>query len=182
MSKFVKKLITDQLKDRFDGVSYAMLVSFVGLNSNQNHALRTQLAAKGIKMTVIKNSLARRAAEGTPLGPVFENLTGSCAVCWGGTDVVNLAKELVKLSKDRNLKGLEIKAAVMDGEALDSKQAVEVSKWPTREEQIALLLGQISGVGASLNGQLIAVGGALASQIKKKAGDDEDSSTEAPAE
>lgn len=168
MSKFVKQLITDQLKDRLTDVSYAMLITFVGIDANKNHSLRSMLAEKGIKMTVIKNSLARRATEGTPLGPVFENLDGSCAVCYGGTDIVNLAKELVKLTKDKTLKGLEIKAAVMDGEALDSKQAVDVSKWPTREEQISLLLGQIVGVGATLSAQLIGPGGALASQIKQK--------------
>jgi outer membrane cobalamin receptor len=67
------------------------------------------------------------------------------------------------------LKGFEIKAAVLDGEALNSTEAADVSKWPTREEQISLLLGQIVGVGAKLNSQIIAVGGGLASQIKQLA-------------
>ena len=169
MSKFVKQLVTDKLKDRLSDTNYAFLVSLVGIDANRNHALRTILADRGIKMSVIKNSLARRATEGTPLAAGFEKLEGACAVCWGAADVVALAKELVKLTKDKNLKGFEIRAAVLDGEALNSAQAVDVSKWPTREEQIALLLGQIIGVGAKLNSQLIAIGGSLASQIKQLA-------------
>ena len=62
----------------------------------------------------------------------------------------------------------------LTGEAVSKEQATEMSRWPTRQEQISLLIGQILGVGATLNGQLLAMGGALASQIAKKGeGDDE---------
>ncbi|MCL2305062.1 MAG: 50S ribosomal protein L10 [Planctomycetaceae bacterium] len=169
MSKFVKQLVTNQLQERLAGINYAFLVSLVGIDANRNHALRTMMADRGIRMSVIKNSLARRATEGTPIAAGFEKIEGACAVCWGAADVVALAKELVKLTKDKSLSGFEIKAAVLDGEALNSVQAVDVSKWPTREEQIAMLLGQIIGVGAKLNSQLVAIGGGLASQIKQLA-------------
>ena len=167
MSKYVKQLIADGIKKRLDGVHYLMLVGFSGVNANTNKNLRTALADKGIELMVIKNSLARRATEGTDLAAAFARLDGACALCWGASDVVALAKELVKLSKDKAYQGLEIRGAVMDGEALGPAQAVEVSKWPTREEQISLLIGQIVGVGSRLSGQLIAMGGAVAGQIAK---------------
>ena len=167
MSKYVKQLVTDGIKKRLDGVQYLMLVGLSGVDANANKNLRATLADKGIELMVIKNSLARRATVGTDLAAAFDKMNGAYALCWGASDVVALAKELVKLSKDKAFKGFEIKGAVMDGEALTSKQAVEVSKWPTREEQISLLLGQIVGVGSRLSGQLIAFGGALASQIAK---------------
>ena len=56
---------------------------------------------------------------------------------------------------------------VMDGEQLSAERVVEVSKWPNRQEQLSLLVGQILSPGASLASQLIAAGGALASQIEK---------------
>jgi len=167
MSKYVKQLITDGIRKRLEGVHYLMLVSLSDVNANANKNLRTALAGKGIELMVIKNSLARRATEGTDLATAFEKMNGAYALCWGASDVVALAKELVKLSKDKAYKGFEIKGAVMDGEALTSTQAIEVSKWPTREEQISLLLGQIVGVGSRLSGQFLAMGGALASQIAK---------------
>ena len=167
MSKYVKQLITDGIKKRLNDVHYLMLVGLSGVDANANKNLRATLADKGIELMVIKNSLARRATEGTDLAAAFGKMEGAYALCWGASDVVALAKELVKLSRDKAYKGLEIKGAVMDGDALNSTQAVDVSKWPTREEQISLLLGQIVGVGSKLSGQLIAMGGGLASQIAK---------------
>jgi ribosomal protein L10 len=169
MSKYVKQLVTDHIKSRLVNIQYAMLVSFVGLDSNKNHSLRTALAEKGVEMMMIKNSLARRATEGTTLNALFHNIEGSLALCWGAEDIVSLAKVLVKLTRDKNLKGFEIKAAVLDGEKLEAAAAVDVSKWPNREEQIAILLGQIVGVGAKLSSQMISLGGGLASQIKQLA-------------
>jgi large subunit ribosomal protein L10 len=167
MSKYVKQLITNNIKQRLDGVHYLMLVGLSGVDANANKNLRATLADKGIELMVIKNSLAKRATEGTDLAAAFGKMDGAYALCWGAADVVALAKELVKLTKDKAYKGFEIKGAVMDGEALSSVQAVDVSKWPTRQEQIALLLGQIVGVGSRLSGQLIAMGGAVVSQIAK---------------
>ncbi len=70
----------------------------------------------------------------------------------------------------------------MDGEQISADQIAEVAKWPTRTEQLSLLLGQILSVGSRLNGQLIAVGGALASQIAEKAkGGEEEAAAEAAA-
>ncbi len=56
----------------------------------------------------------------------------------------------------------------MDGEAFAAPQAIEISKWPTREEQIAILLGQITGVGSKLSSQLTSGASNLASQIKQR--------------
>ena len=167
MSKFVKQLVTNDIAKRLDGVQYLMLVGLTGIDANKTVNLRATLASKGISLLVIKNSLAKRATEGTPLAPVFQDMTGAYALCWGATDIVTLAKELVKLSKDRTLQGFEVRGALLDGEALGAAQAVDISRWPTREEQIAILLGQILGVGAKLSGQFIAFGGKIASQIEK---------------
>ncbi|GHT20975.1 50S ribosomal protein L10 [Planctomycetales bacterium] len=173
MSKFVKQLLTDSIASRLGGIQYLMLVNLTGIAANNNKNLRADLAAKGINLMMIKNSLARRATEGTPVAAAFQDMKGSYALAWGASDIVALAKELVKLTKDKNLQGFEVKGAVIDGEALNAAQAVDVSKWLTREEQIAMILGQIIGVGATLSGQFISFGGKIASQIKKIADKEE---------
>jgi len=167
MSKFVKQLVTNDIAKRLDGVQYLMLVGLTGIDANKTVNLRATLASKDINLMVIKNSLAKRATEGTPIASAFQDMTGSYALCWGASDIVTLAKELVKLTKDRTLQGFEIRGAVLDGEALGAAQAIDVSNWPTREEQIAILLGQILGIGAKLSGQFISFGSKLASQIEK---------------
>lgn len=168
MSKFVKNIITEDLKRRLDGVDNALLVNVVGMKVNDSNSLRATLAEKGVKVMVVKNSLAARAFADDPLGPAFDGLTGNAAVCWGASDIVALAKEVVNVTKDKRFAKFSILGGVMDGESFAAPQAVEISKWPTREEQIAILLGQITGVGSKLSSQLVACSSNLASQIKQR--------------
>lgn len=181
MSKFVKNIITEELKKRLAGVENALLVNIVGMEVNDSNRLRSALAAKDIRVMVVKNSLAARATEGTSLSAAFQGLTGSTAVCYGATDIVALAKELVKVSKDKQFAKLALLGGVLDGEAFAADKVVEISKWPTREEQIAILVGQIVGVGSKLSSQLLSGGANLASQIKQLA-DKEEGAEEAVAE
>ena len=98
---------------------------------------------------VVKNSLARRATEGTQLGRRPSRVpTGQVGVCWGSTDFVSLVKEVVRLDKDEEkYETFVADGGVMDGEKLDADGLKAVSKWPSREEQISLLVGQILGPG-----------------------------------
>jgi ribosomal protein L10 len=132
-------------------------------------------------LIVIKNSLARRATEGTPLAAAFEQMEGSLAVVWGSEDIVSLAKEITALAGDKQYEKFAPRGGVMDGSRLTAEQVAEVSRWPSRQEQLSILLGQILSPGAVLAGQLTAVSGALASQIKQKGEEPEGAAAEAPA-
>ena len=169
MSKYLKQLITDELKSRFDGVTDALLVDVIGMEANATVELRKELRDKDIKLMVVKNSLARRATEGTTLAPAFEGAQGTVAVVWGGEDVVSLAKEVTRIAGDAKYEPFVPKGGVMDGSALSAEDVKLVSKWPSRTEQLSLLVGQILGPGATLAAQLKGPGGKLASQIKSKA-------------
>ncbi len=174
MSKYVKDLVSRDIKKRLDGITDAVLVSYVGLDANSTNELRGALSQKGINLMLIKNSLARRATEGTSLYPMFEGAAGTLAICWGSSDFVSLVKEVVSLDKDAaKFAKFKAEGGVLDGERLTAAKLAEVSKWPTREEQISLLLGQILGPGAQLSAALLGPGAKLASQIEQKAGDEE---------
>lgn len=177
MSKYVKELITDELKSRLDGVSDALLVDVIGMEANSNVELRKVLREQNIQLLVVKNSLGRRATEGTTLAPAFEGSTGSAALVWGGEDVVSLAKVIIRLAEDAKYKPFAPKGGVMDGAKLSATDVKAVSKWPSREEQLSILLGQILSPGAKLSSQLLGTGSKLASQIKQKG---EDTDTESP--
>ncbi|HPP52748.1 MAG TPA: 50S ribosomal protein L10, partial [Thermoguttaceae bacterium] len=127
------------------------------------------LREKKISVMVIKNSLAQRALVGTPLAPMFEGLTGPAAICWGGEDIVSLAKEVLRLAEQKEYEKLELRGGCMEGKRLTPADVKAVSKMPTRQELLALLVGQILSPGAVLAGQLLGPAGALASQIRQKA-------------
>jgi large subunit ribosomal protein L10 len=178
MSKYVKDLLTDQIKRELEGVQDLLLVNVVGLSSNSTSDLRKQLREKNIKLMVVKNSLARRATEGTELAPAFEGSAGSLAMVWGASDIVALAKEVVRLTGIKEFEKFSARGGVMGGTALKPEEVQQVSKWPSREEQLSILLGQILSPGANLVSQLTSPGGALASQIKQKS-EGEDGEAEA---
>jgi large subunit ribosomal protein L10 len=170
MSKYVKELLTKDLVNRLDGVENCLLANVIGLDANSSTALRKRLREKDIQLMVVKNSLARRATAGAVLSPAFEGLEGNAAVVWGAEDFVSLVKEITNLDKDQDeFEKFQTRGGVMDGEALTAERVAEISKWPTREEQLSLLVGQILGPGAQLSAQLIGPGGQLASQVKQVA-------------
>lgn len=187
MSKKVKELVSNDIKNRLQNVNDALLVNMIGMNSSSTYTLRKELRSKKIKILVVKNSMAARAAAGTPLAKMFDGVSGSAAICWGSEDIVSLAKAVTEVIKSDKFPTFQPRGGVMDGEQLSAEQIVNVAKWPSRTEQLSLLLGQICSVGGRLNSQLLAAGGALASQIAEKAkGGDEapaaDAESTAPTE
>jgi large subunit ribosomal protein L10 len=168
MSKYVKNLITEHLRERLSGVNDAVLVNVIGLSGNANHRLRTELQNKQIHLMVVKNSLAARATEGTPLSAMFEGLGGTAAICWGGEDIVTLAKEVTRLTRDEQFPALVPRGGVIDGQRISDVQVAEVSRWPSRLELLSIVSGQILSPAAILAGQLTSTAGALASQIEQR--------------
>jgi ribosomal protein L10 len=175
MSKFVKDMLTKDLASRLEGVEDCILANVIGIESNATTALRAQLREKGIKLMVIKNSLAQRATEGTSLAPAFEGLTGTAAIVWGASDFVSLVKEVTALDKEDegDLEKFKAIGGVLDGEKLTPEKVKEISKWPTREEQLSMLVGQILGPGSQLVAQLKGPGSQLAGQFKAMADKEE---------
>ena len=80
----------------------------------------------------------------------------------------SLAKEVIRLAKIDEYSPFGPLGGVMDGEKLDADGLKAVSKWPSRQEQISMLVGQILGPGAQISGALLGPGKTLNSQIKKK--------------
>lgn len=169
MSKYVKNLITEHIRRRLEGVHSALLVNVIGMDANTNTRLRRQLREKNIHLMVVKNSLASRAVAGTPLDGLFEGITGPAAICWGGDDIVSLAKEVVRAAKDEKYAPLATRGGIMDGERLSPEKVEEVATWPGRSEQLSLLVRQILGPGATLAAHVLGPGATLASQIAQKA-------------
>ncbi len=174
MSKYVKNLLSTEIQGRLDGVQDAIVVDVIGMDSDSTFRIRKHLREKGIQMLVVKRSIANRATAETPLRVLFEEKQGSVAVVWGCEDFVSLAKEIAAVAKKEDeFPKFTLKGGVMDGESLSDDEVMAVSKWPNREEQIAMLVGQILGPGATLSAQLLGPGSQLAGQVKQMIEDKE---------
>jgi ribosomal protein L10 len=178
MSKFVKNIVSQEIAKQLEGVNDALLVNVIGLDSNETVVLRRQLRQKNIRLLVVKNSMAKRATEGTPLAAAFDGIEGANAIVWGSDDIVSLAKEISKLDQDRvEFEAFRTTGGVMDGERMSPERVKDVSKWPSRAEQLSLLVGQILSPGADLSAALLGPGAGLASQIDQKSNDEENGSS-----
>ena len=133
MSKPVKELITTSYKQRFGELEGAVIIDIRGIDANKNNAFRLDLQEKDIRITVLKNTLAREALNSTSLELLNQAIVGPSALAYGAESVVNVARELVSWA--RKISDLELKGAVLDGEYFDGDAGVKrLGNFPTREE------------------------------------------------
>jgi len=114
MSKKLKELVAGELTRRYGSMDAALLINVHGLSGVEANTFRAHLRKAGADVHVIKNNIATRVFANTPLAPLTTALTGPCALVTGGTSTVDIAKELLRLSKD--YPKLELRVGVLDGE------------------------------------------------------------------
>lgn len=164
MSKKIKGIMEQELKNRFDGLSELIVVSLRGVSGTDNNALRGELLAKQIEVKVVKNSLALRAFEEAGITGLDKILSGPCAIVYGGDNVIDVAKELVEW--DKKIDKLEIKGGYLEGKVIDAQGAKDLAKMLTRAEQQGMVVLLAQSPGSRLAGAMGAPAGAIAGCIK----------------
>ena len=126
------------LESAFQGSETAVIVDYKGLNVPQVTELRRQLRSAKATYRVVKNTLARRALKGTSFEVLNPHFEGTTAVAYTATDPVALAKTLTAFIKTTPM--LKIKAAVVQGRAIQPAQVTELANLPGKPELYAKLL------------------------------------------
>jgi ribosomal protein L10 len=165
MSKLIKDLITKELETRLKDVDGLGVINPRGIDANKNHGMRRRLRDKGLRMLVVKNTLAKRAAGEGKLKGFDKLLDGPSAVIYGKVSIAVIARTLLEEKKiDEKL---ELRGVFFDGEIYAGDKGVQTaSKLPTREEAIANLLGTILGPGRRLGAAIKGPGGTLGAMLK----------------
>ena len=136
-----KVLELEQLEKAFKGSDSAILVDYKGMNVPQVTELRRQLRTAKAKYKVVKNTIARRALKGTSFAVLEKYFEGTTAVAYTSTDPVALAKTLTTFAKTAPT--LKIKAAVVQGRAVQPAEVAELAALPGKPELYARLLGTL---------------------------------------
>jgi large subunit ribosomal protein L10 len=152
MSKPVKATITNELSAKFKDIDGLAVINPRGIDAIKNNLIRRRLHEKGLKMVVVKNTLAKRAVgDGSKIKGFDVLLDGPSAVIYGKASISTVARAL--LEEKKQLETLELRGIFFDGEVYSGDKGVEqVSKLPTREEAIASLVALILSPGKSLGG------------------------------
>jgi large subunit ribosomal protein L10 len=130
------------------------LAEYRGLTVAQLDALRRQARDKGVYLHVLKNTLARRAVQGTPFEPAADRMAGPLIYGFS-EDAVGAAKVLADFAKGNDK--LVIKGGAFAGKALDADGVKALASIPPREVLLAQLAGLLKSPVQRLAGVLAAV-------------------------
>jgi large subunit ribosomal protein L10 len=142
------------------GVSNGFIAQYGKLTVAQDDQLRKSIREAGAKYRVVKNTLAKRATEGTVFEEVAKALKGRTSIAYTQGDIVALAKALTKYAKDNP--ELSFKAGVVEGKAVEVSQIQVLASLPSKDELYSKLLFLLNAPATRLATALAGVGRKLA--------------------
>lgn len=168
MNRTEKQAAVAELGQALGQAPHVILASFQGLTVNQATELRGKVRQAGGRFKVIKNRLARRAAEGAPAGLLAPQFTGPCALVTHPTDAAGLAKVLAAFGKDNPQ--LVLRAGVVDARQLLAGEDVKrLATLPGLQELRATLLQLLQTPATSLV-RLLGTPGTRVAQVLESRG------------
>lgn len=151
MNKDQKAAVVSRLTKQFGETTTMFVADYRGLDMPDITELRSQLRDADAQFSVVKNTLARRAATDAGLEEVAELFVGPTAVAFVHGDAAAVAKALKEFGKTRD-GVLELRGGLMDGNMVDAAQVREIAELPTRDVILAMLLSTIDGPARQLVG------------------------------
>ena len=138
-TKAQKQKDLEVLAENFKNAKAAMLVGFQKMTVAKDQELRNQLREAGVSYAVVKNTLARKAAEGTELAMAADQFKGVTAVALSNSDPVALSKAISKFTK-ANPDVFTFKTGVVEGKVVALKDVEAIASLPSKEELISKIM------------------------------------------
>lgn len=141
------------LSDKLKKAKVALLTDYRGLTVTQLQDLRTKLRTGDIEFRVVKNTLARRAADAAGVKELEPELEGPIAIAFGYDDLSVPSKLINEWVRATRLK-LDVKGGLVEGRVFSPDQVKQLADMPSRETLISQLAGTIQSPIAQLAGAL----------------------------
>lgn len=148
MDKQTKATTVEELKETLGKVQSLILADYRGLTVSETLGLRSEIRQNACHYRVIKNTLVKRAIDGTPMEGLSSLFKGPTAIAYSFEDPVAPAKVIDKF--EGQLKKLEVKGGFLDGEVLDPAGVKNLAKMKGKDELRAELLAQLMAPAQSL--------------------------------
>ena len=133
-----KKAIVADVGAQLAAAQTVVLAEYRGIPVEQLTKLRASARDQGVYLRVLKNTLARRAAQGTQFEPLADSMVGP--LIYGiSADPIASAKVLQNFAKTQDQ--LVIKAGLYNGKLLDVAGVKALATIPSRDELLSQLLG-----------------------------------------
>ena len=142
-----KQALVSEVSGQLQGAQAVIVAEYRGLNVENVTQLRAKARKSGLYLRVLKNTLARRAVQGTPFEKLAEQMSGP--LMYGiAQDPVGGAKVMSEFAKDNEL--FVIRAGAMPGSLMSAKDIKALALLPSREELLAKLAGTLQAPVAKL--------------------------------
>ncbi len=155
MKREEKEQLVQVLHDELDKSQAVFVTDYMGLNVERITKLRRDISGAGGSYQVVKNTLLRRASEGTPVTGIGQFFTGPTAIAIAHSDAVAVAKALVNFAKDNEQ--LEIQGGILGERPMTAADIQELAKMPPREVLLARMLGSLNAPVSNFVGVLAAI-------------------------
>jgi len=139
-----KKQVVDELVDKLERASIIITTSYRGLTVAEMTELRRKLRQEQIEYRVVKNNLARFAAESIGKEELMSVIEGPTAIAFGYGDVVAPAKALLDHIRATKIE-LKVIGGMLEQRILDSAGVSSLANMPPKEVLVAKLIGGLQG-------------------------------------
>ena len=136
-----KQVVIDEIKDKFERAESAVVIDYMGITVEQANAMRSKLREANVDYTVYKNTLVKRAIDGTDYAQLADVLEGPSAFAFSYDDATAPARVLNQAIKD--FKKMEFKGGFVEGDYYDKDGLAQVATIPSRDELVAKFMGSI---------------------------------------
>jgi large subunit ribosomal protein L10 len=171
MQKEDKERVVAELTEKLRTADTLIVADYRGLTMPQIDALRGKLIENGAKLSVVKNTLTRRAAEAAGADALLALLEGPSAIAFieADGDAVAVAKALADSA--RETKVLEIRGGIMQGRSISGSEVVEFSKLPPldilRGQVLGAIIAPLTAIAALVNAPLQSLYGLIDARIEQ---------------
>ncbi|HEX4526925.1 MAG TPA: 50S ribosomal protein L10 [Gaiellaceae bacterium] len=188
MQKEDKERVVAELTEKLRNAETLFVADYRGLTMPQIDALRGRLLEHGAKLSVVKNTLTRRAAQAAGTDALLALLEGPSAIAFieADGDMVAVAKALADSA--RETKVLEIRGGIMSGNEISASSVEELAKLPPldvlRGQVLGAIVAPLSAIAALVNAPLQNLYGLIDARIEQlhAQGETETQESEEPTE
>ena len=137
----LKQPVVAEISEVIKEAQSVVLVDYRGITVEQDTILRRKMREEGVVYKVYKNTMLRRAFEGTDFAQLDQHLEGTTAIAIGKEDATAPARIISEVMKEADT--ISFKASVVEGTYYDAEGTKAIANIPSRDVLISKLLGSL---------------------------------------
>ena len=141
VGRIFRESLVSKIKEGVDNTSSVFIVNYSKLSGAQLSDFRKNLKQAGVRVQVVRNTMARRALKDADFEELVDKVEGPTAFVYGDADSVEISKILVKFAKD--CEGVTVRGGLLEKKVLNEADVQRLADLPSREMLLAMLLSAI---------------------------------------